>query len=50
MSVEPSVSVSLPEPCLHNHPPVRSVNRVFGERMTAGQRIADRFATVQATS
>lgn len=30
----------------HDHPPVRNVNEVFVEEMTAGQRIADRVAAV----
>jgi uncharacterized membrane protein len=39
-------SLRFPEPFTHQHPPVRSVNEIFEEHFTFGQRAADRVATV----
>jgi uncharacterized membrane protein len=38
--------VHFPQPFQHAHPPVRSVNDIEAERMTLGQRAADRVATL----
>lgn len=41
--------MKFPTPYRHEHPPVRNINREFDERLTRGQRIADRFATVMGS-
>lgn len=41
--------MKFPTPYRHEHPPVRNINREFEERLTRGQRIADRFATVMGS-
>jgi hypothetical protein len=38
--------VQFPKRYDHAHPPVRSVNEIEVERLTAGQRAADRVATI----
>ncbi len=37
---------SFPRPFRHVHPPVQDVNRIVADRASAGQRAADRVATV----
>ena len=38
--------VQFPKPFEHAHPPVRNVNEIEVERLTAGQRAADRVAAI----
>jgi uncharacterized membrane protein len=38
--------VHFPQPFTHAHPPVRDVNQIDQERLTPGQRAADRVAAV----
>jgi uncharacterized membrane protein len=38
--------VQFPKPFEHAHPPVRNVNEIEAERLTIGQRTADRIAAV----
>jgi uncharacterized membrane protein len=33
----------------HRHPPVKNINEIQAEKMTSGQRIADRLATVMGS-
>jgi uncharacterized membrane protein len=33
----------------HRHPPVKNINRIAAEKLTAGQRIADQLATVMGS-
>jgi uncharacterized membrane protein len=39
-------NVHFPKPFAHAHPPVRDVNQIDQERLTPGQRAADRVAAV----
>jgi hypothetical protein len=39
-------TLRFPQPFVHAHPPVRSVNESELERLTVGQRAADRVAAV----
>jgi len=39
-------TVQFPKPFVHAHPPVRDVNEIEVERLTVGQRAADRVAAV----
>lgn len=38
--------VHFPKPFAHTHPPVRDVNQIDSERLTVGQRAADRVAAI----
>jgi len=38
-----------PEPFIHKHAPVRSVNEIVDERITVGQRVADLVARVMGS-
>ena len=38
--------VKFPKPFEHAHPPVRNVNEIEVERLTFGQRAADRVAAI----
>ncbi|HNQ24252.1 MAG TPA: DUF1003 domain-containing protein [Phycisphaerae bacterium] len=39
-------TLTFPSPFRHEHPPVRNVNDLVSERLTPGQRAADRVAAV----
>lgn len=39
-------AIRFPKPFLHAHPPVRNVNDLDAERLTFGQRAADRVAAI----
>jgi uncharacterized membrane protein len=39
-------TVQFPKPFVHAHPPVRDVNDIEVERLTVGQRAADRVAAI----
>jgi uncharacterized membrane protein len=41
--------LTFPQPFEHNHPPVQNVNRLFDDRMSAGQRAADLVAAVMGS-
>ncbi len=41
--------LKFPEPFRHEHPPVRNVNEVVAERLSLGQRAADRVAAVMGS-
>ncbi len=38
--------ISFPQPYLHDHPPVANVNDLFLEKLTLGQKAADRIAQI----
>lgn len=39
-------TITFPHPFKHEHPPIKNVNELFEEKLTRGQRVADRVALI----
>ncbi len=42
-------NIAFPHPFKHEHPPIKNVNELYEEKLTAGQRAADRVAQIMGS-